>query len=99
MDLKQHVTKVQMLTDLFCLMPTISNLKQLKAAVTDMETTCRVLLVDHPDQPGKKEPYVQHFSKDTWAELYKNSPDQSVKKPIPRSTRDSWDDLDDENHY
>ena len=50
MDLKQHLKQVDLLTQTFCLQPTINNLILLKNAVRHMEMTCEVLYVEHPDK-------------------------------------------------
>lgn len=49
MDLKQHLHQVDVLTQIFCLQPTIGNLDMLRNAVKQMELTCEELIVGHPD--------------------------------------------------
>ena len=49
MDLLQHLKKVDILTRIFCLSPSVTNLVLLRNAVCNMESTCEELLVEHPD--------------------------------------------------
>ena len=49
MDLLQHLKEVDILTRIFNLSPTTTNLTLLRDAVSRMESTCGRLLAGHPD--------------------------------------------------
>ena len=49
MDLLKHSKKVDILTKIFNLSPTVTNLLLLRNAIRCMESTCEELLVEHPD--------------------------------------------------
>jgi hypothetical protein len=48
-DLKQHLKHVDILTQTFCLMPTLENLNLLRNAVRQMESECEVLIEEHSE--------------------------------------------------